>query len=110
MGTTVVVLLVTQKAYYIINVGDSRIYSLSDHKMCIRDSTYDARYKYKINTSDLKDTSYNVYVKAQDNCNGETAFFLSLIHISTIHSKLSINYPQMMSWLILYFSEEYTAC
>ena len=31
MGTTVVVLLVTQKAYYIINVGDSRIYSLSDH-------------------------------------------------------------------------------
>ena len=41
----------------------------------LNEDTYDARYKYKINTSDLKDASYNVYVKAQDNCNGETAFF-----------------------------------
>lgn len=41
MGTTVVVLLVTQKAYYIINVGDSRIYSLSDHiERLTTDQTY----------------------------------------------------------------------
>lgn len=36
-----VALLVTQKAYYIINVGDSRIYSLSDHiERLTTDQTY----------------------------------------------------------------------
>ena len=53
------------------------------------EDTYDARYKYKINTSDLKDTSYNVYVKAQDNCNGETAFFsTSKLVVDTLHRSL----------------------
>lgn len=47
MGTTVVALLVTQKAYYIINVGDSRIYSLSDHiERLTTDQTYVQREHY----------------------------------------------------------------
>ena len=27
-----------------------------------------------------------------------------------VYKRQSINYPQMLPWLILYFSEEYTAC
>lgn len=53
MGTTVVALLVTQKAYYIINVGDSRIYSLSDHiERLTTDQTYvqQGNYEWKYDT------------------------------------------------------------
>ena len=59
-------------------LNDEQVKALDDSAwkpLELIEDTYDARYKYKINTSDLKDTSYNVYVKAQDNCNGETAFF-----------------------------------
>ena len=72
-----------KQAFYYVNKSDESGSILNDEQVKALDDsawkpleliedTYDARYKYKINTSDLKDTSYNVYVKAQD---------LSLIHI-----------------------------
>lgn len=74
-----------KQAFYYVNKSDESGSILNDEQVKALDDsawkpleliedTYDARYKYKINTSDLKDTSYNVYVKAQDNCNGEAAF------------------------------------
>ncbi len=44
LGTTVVVMLLTQSRYYILNVGDSRAYELSDHILQItNDQTFVAR-------------------------------------------------------------------
>lgn len=41
MGTTVVVMLITQTRYYILNVGDSRAYEISD---CIKQLTTDQTF------------------------------------------------------------------
>lgn len=44
MGTTAVILLLTKKRYYIMNVGDSRVYELTDNlKLLTNDQTFVAR-------------------------------------------------------------------
>lgn len=41
LGTTVVVILLTEDRYYILNIGDSRVYELSDHiEQLTSDQTY----------------------------------------------------------------------
>lgn len=96
-----------KQAFYYVNKSDESGSILNDEQVKALDDsawkpleliedTYDARYKYKINTSDLKDTSYNVYVKAQDNCNGETAFFSTLkLVVDTLPPELTVSQDTM---------------
>lgn len=96
-----------KQAFYYVNESDESGSILNDEQVKALDDsawkpleliedTYDARYKYKINTSDLKDTSYNVYVKAQDNCNGETAFFsTSKLVVDTLPPELTVSQDTM---------------
>lgn len=96
-----------KQAFYYVNKSDESGSILNDEQVKALDDsawkpleliedTYDARYKYKINTSDLKDTSYNVYVKAQDNCNGETAFFsTSKLVVDTLPPELTVSQDTM---------------
>lgn len=96
-----------KQAFYYVNKSDESGSILNDEQVKALDDsawkplkliedTYDARYKYKINTSDLKDTSYNVYVKAQDNCNGETAFFSTAkLVVDTLPPELTVSQDTM---------------
>ena len=89
MGTTGVALLVTQKAYYIINVGDSRIYSLSDHiERLTTDQTYVQREIMNGNMTQeqaMKDPRRNVLLQ----CVGSSA--------SEVMKKAGIKITEKMS-------------